>query len=140
MQDKQWMDKTLLFADGDHGSALQVHSLHWGEDETGIVMVWARKNRQDKGARRFYFRDTEYEFFPDALAAWKNAGSPVEEPRPAIDYMAPKNFKRHDDGTDEGRPEGEAGGGADRMAPDAGRSGADDHRPVRPPRDRKEGR
>jgi hypothetical protein len=96
MQKDGWLQRTLLFADGEHGSALQVHALSFlrnddgfkqnEECDTGIVMVWSRKNWHDKGRRRYYFDKVEYPDFNDAAYAWRAAGMPVITPV-AQDYL-----------------------------------------------------
>jgi hypothetical protein len=53
-----YFTKAALFADGHKGAAMQVHAIWWGsgdtsEVDTGVVLTWSRKDRNDPGTRTF---------------------------------------------------------------------------------------
>lgn len=73
-----WIMKVMLFADGDHGAATQVHMICNEKSEpTGILMVWSRKNRTDSGARRFFYKDASFSEIDEAYRLWQGDGSKV---------------------------------------------------------------
>lgn len=100
MNDKSlFSSKGLLFADGAHGSAMQIHGIYAGTDKqfTGILMVWSRKDRKDFGTRRWYYKDFEYPEFRDARYAWRHDGEPTvdeESGSTLTRFFTPSKFKK----------------------------------------------
>jgi len=102
-----WTQRAVLFADGAHGSAIQVRQIGEGPMDadglddgrirwTTIVSVWVRKDHHDRGATRWYYNDREYPGFNEAASAWIADGEPVG----AVEgqrYLDPKNFDKKEE-------------------------------------------
>jgi len=100
-----WVERSLLFADGAHGSAAQVHQIGWGRTDqiglddgvhirwTPIVWVWRKKNHDDPGIRRWYYRDQEMPDFNDAARLWREESEPTAVVKEPVLYLDSKRLK-----------------------------------------------
>jgi hypothetical protein len=58
--------RTVMFGDGDRGSAMQIAAVTFKGKDTGIMIEWRRAHRHDPGKTQVTYQNTVY---PDVKAA-----------------------------------------------------------------------
>lgn len=63
--------RTVMFGDGEHGSAMQIAEVTRNGQPTGIMITWRRKRRAEPGITTYEYKEERFASVNEAIEAYE---------------------------------------------------------------------